>query len=48
MGTIAAIMIIFGLFPELVINNIVEPAVNALVNYGNYIKEVIPSFAGGV
>jgi len=48
MGTIATIIIIFGLFPELVINNIVEPAANALINYGDYVREVIPSFTGGV
>jgi len=48
MGAIATIIIIFGLFPELIINNIVEPAANALVNYGGYVREVIPSFTGGV
>jgi multicomponent Na+:H+ antiporter subunit D len=48
MGAIATIIIIFGLFPELIINNIVEPAANALVNYGDYIREVIPSYTGGV
>jgi multicomponent Na+:H+ antiporter subunit D len=48
MGTIATIIIIFGLFPELVMNNIVEPAANALINYGDYVREVIPSFTGGV
>jgi len=47
MGAIATIIIIFGLFPELIINNIVEPAANALVNYGGYVREVIPSFTGG-
>jgi multicomponent Na+:H+ antiporter subunit D len=48
MGAIATIIIIFGLFPELIINNIVEPTANALVNYGSYVREVIPSFTGGV
>ncbi len=48
MGTIATIIIIFGLFPELIVNNIVEPAANALINYGDYVREVIPSFTGGV
>jgi len=47
MGTIATIIIIFGLFPELIVNNIVEPAANALINYGDYVREVIPSFTGG-
>ncbi|MCK5259096.1 MAG: hypothetical protein KAJ69_06200, partial [Thermoplasmatales archaeon] len=48
MGTIATIIIIFGLFPELIVNNIVEPAANALINYGDYVRGVIPSFTGGV
>ncbi len=48
MGTIATIILIFGLFPELIVNNIVEPAANALINYGDYVREVIPSFTGGV
>ena len=47
MGAIATIIIIFGLFPEIIINNIVEPAANALVNYGGYVRELIPSFTGG-
>ncbi len=47
MGIIASIIIIFGLFPDLVINNIVDPAVNALINYSDYIREVIPTFTGG-
>ena len=48
MGTIATIIIIFGLFPEIIVNSIVEPAANALINYGDYVREVIPSFTGGV
>jgi multicomponent Na+:H+ antiporter subunit D len=40
MGAIASIIIFFGLFPELVINNIIEPAVNALVNYSEYISYI--------
>ena len=47
MGILASIIIIFGLFPDLVINNIVEPAVNAIINYGDYIRQVIPGFTGG-
>ena len=47
MGIIATIIIIFGLFPEFIVNNIVEPAANALINYGDYVREVIPSFTGG-
>lgn len=48
MGIIASIIIVFSLFPELVINSIVEPAVNALISYGDYIREVIPTFTGGI
>jgi multicomponent Na+:H+ antiporter subunit D len=48
MGIIASIIIVFGLFPEIIISNIVEPAVNALVSYGDYIREVIPTFTGGI
>ena len=48
MGIIASIIIVFGLFPELIVSNIVEPAVNALISYGDYIREVIPTFTGGI
>ena len=48
MGIIASIIIVFGLFPELIVSNIVEPAVNALISYGDYIREVIPTFTGGM
>ena len=41
MGTITAIIIFFGLFPDFVINNIVEPAANALVNHSEYISQVL-------
>lgn len=41
MGIIAAIILIFGIFPELVLNNIVEPAANALIGYEEYIAQVI-------
>ena len=41
MGIIAAIIIIFGLFPNIVMENIVEPAANALVNHTNYIAQVL-------
>ena len=47
MGIIASIIIFFGLFPDLIINNIIEPAVNALINYGDYLRQVIPTFTGG-
>jgi len=42
MGAIVVIIIIFGLFPNLVINNLVQPAANALTNYTTYISKVIP------
>ncbi len=48
MGIFALIIIIFGLFPDLVITNIIDPAVNALVNYSDYIQQIIPSFSGGL
>jgi multicomponent Na+:H+ antiporter subunit D len=41
MGIIACIIIFIGLFPDLVVNNIVQPAVNALTNHSNYINNVI-------
>jgi len=41
MGIIACIIIFIGLFPNLVIDNIVQPAVNAITNNSNYISNVI-------
>jgi len=41
MGAIVVIIIIFGLFPNLIINNIVQPATNALVNSSSYISKVL-------
>jgi len=41
MGAIVVIIIIFGLFPNLIINNVVQPATNALVNSSSYISKVI-------
>jgi len=41
MGIIAVIIIFIGLFPDLVLNNIVQPAVNALTDHTNYISNVI-------
>jgi len=40
MGILACIIIFIGLFPEYVLNNIVTPAADALVNFGNYIHAV--------
>lgn len=45
MGIIACIIVIFGLFPEFIINNLVEPAANALIGYSEYISQVV---AGGI
>jgi multicomponent Na+:H+ antiporter subunit D len=42
MGIIAAIIIFVGLFPNIVIENIIEPARNAITNYSAYIGGVIP------
>lgn len=41
MGIIAGIIIFFGLFPDFVVNNIVQPAVNALTDNSIYISKVI-------
>ena len=41
MGVLATIIIIFGLFPELVLNNIVQPAAEALLNHAQYISGVL-------
>ncbi len=40
MAILAAIMIFFGLFPDFVVNNIVNPAVNALVKNLPYISAI--------
>jgi multicomponent Na+:H+ antiporter subunit D len=40
MAIIAAVMIFFGLFPEYVIENIVDPAVNALLAQSTYIQAI--------
>jgi multicomponent Na+:H+ antiporter subunit D len=44
MGIVAAIIIFFGLFPDLIITNIVEPAANALIHNEQYLQWLI----GGV
>ncbi len=38
MAVIASIIIFFGLFPEAVIHHIIQPAVDALVNHGEYLS----------
>ena len=45
MAIIAGIIIFFGLFPHVVVNNIVTPAVDALTNSGMYINAIL---GGGV
>ena len=44
MAIIAGIIIVFGLFPDLVLNNIIAPAANALVKPEVYINRIV----GGV
>jgi len=44
MGILVCIIIFFGLFPNLVLENIVQPAADALVNNAQYLNEVL----GGV
>jgi multicomponent Na+:H+ antiporter subunit D len=44
MAIIAAIIIIFGLFPDMIVNNIVQPAADAMVSNSAYISSII----GGV
>ena len=44
MGIIACIIIFFGLFPGLVVENIVRPAADALVSKAQYLSAVF----GGV
>jgi len=43
MGILAAIVILFGLFPQLVVDGIIAPAAHALVNQGGYIASVLGS-----
>jgi multicomponent Na+:H+ antiporter subunit D len=41
MGILAACIIFFGLFPGLIVDNIVAPATNALINQASYINAVM-------
>jgi len=41
MGVIACVIIIFGLFPDMIVNNLVQPAAEALANNSNYITSVL-------
>jgi multicomponent Na+:H+ antiporter subunit D len=42
MGIIVSLIIFIGLFPDFIVNNIVQPAANALINHNSYINKVIP------
>ncbi|MEF8879655.1 MAG: proton-conducting transporter membrane subunit [Candidatus Thermoplasmatota archaeon] len=46
MAVVAGIIIFFGLFPEVVLNNIIEPAADALINHGEYLSWI--TSGGGV
>ena len=41
MGILAALVILFGVFPEQVVSYLIEPAANALVDQGSYIAAVL-------
>ncbi len=41
MGILAAVVIVFGIFPEVVVNVLIEPAARALVDQGGYIAAVL-------
>jgi len=45
MGIIAGLIVFIGLFPEFIINNVVEPATNALIGYSEYVSQVV---GGGI
>jgi multicomponent Na+:H+ antiporter subunit D len=41
MATLACIIVIFGLFPEVIVKNLVHPAVMALINQVNYTSAIL-------
>jgi len=41
MSILAVLCIFFGLFPGLIVNNIVAPATNALINHAGYVNAVM-------
>ena len=41
MGMIACLIIFFGLFPNFIVENIVEPAANAIIDNSSYISHII-------
>ncbi len=48
MGLITVLILFFGLFPDFIINTIVEPATNAITNPSGYINAVFSLVSGGV
>ena len=44
MAVIAGIIIVFGLFPQFIVTNLVEPAANALVNNSSYLQWLTGGF----
>jgi multicomponent Na+:H+ antiporter subunit D len=45
MGIIACLILFIGIFPEFVLENIIQPAANALIGYSDYISQVV---VGGI
>jgi len=41
MGILAVVVVLFGLFPGVVVDHLIEPAAQALVNQGAYISAVM-------
>ena len=41
MGVVAVAIIIIGVFPDLVLKTLVEPATQALIGYKTYIAQVV-------
>jgi multicomponent Na+:H+ antiporter subunit D len=46
MGTLATLIVLFGLFPDLVVKYIVSPAAQALVNQAQYIEAILGTGLG--
>ncbi|MGQ9601244.1 MAG: proton-conducting transporter transmembrane domain-containing protein [Candidatus Bipolaricaulia bacterium] len=46
MGTLAVLVVLFGLFPDLVVKYLVTPAAQALVNQGQYIEAILGAGLG--
>ena len=41
MGVLAVIIVFFGLFPDIVVKNLVHPAVMALINQSRYTSTIL-------